>query len=218
MNRFKKSVVNVAGYIVFVGTVALFAPYNARGQHPGGQPSPVPNPVNVKVTNTQSEPVPVTGTVTVDNLGSSPLPVTGTVNVGNLGNNPLPVRVVEKAAQVPFQQQFELDMNSAQIDRTVSVTIPAGKMLVVEYASGGASLPRGQKMHGLKVGTSSPSIFHLLPFNFHSPSVFQDDLFVASGPVRMYATGTVSISVSRNALTGSALVVATVTGYLVDVP
>jgi hypothetical protein len=237
MHRFKKSVVNVAAYIAFLGTVALFGSSTARGQDPRGQPSPVPNPVSVKVTNTQSEPVPVTGTINVGNLGSAPLTVTGTVNVGN-SDAPLLVRDVDSSARWSFQWT-----GTGSCDRDnrcdSGFTVPAGKRLVIEFVS-------------MKVSQQSDALFSVPPPTYTADlavdtGVFPPIYIATSPPSKHYyqpgavtgdhatwhATSGISQSVRLYANPGKFVLLRgtlyqdperfssfefTVSGYLVDVP
>jgi hypothetical protein len=216
-----RSLINRVCLFALSNVIALFAAQSVVAQ---ASPTPVRPPSDVKVINTTADPVPVTGTINVGNLGTSPLPVqvvnasgqpatvTGTVNVTNAGNGPL---IVREAARVPFQHALNLTMNAGESFSFAQVAIPAGKLLVVEYVSGLATLPSGQQMKWLYINTAPTSLFeHILPFNLQSAS----QIFIASGPVRMYLMGGLEIGVARNGTAGSAPVEASITGYLVDAP
>jgi hypothetical protein len=96
--------------IVFVGMslITLAVTVFVPSLTPGqkSQAAPAAPTLNVNVVNTESEPV----------------PVSGTVNVGNLGANPVPVRDLNNPARQP------VFING-------SYTVPAGKLLTIEYVS-----------------------------------------------------------------------------------
>src|SRR5438132_1082570 len=57
------------------------------------------------------------------------------VNVVNPTNSPVPVRDVDTAARIPFFANIQLVAMPGELEKSASVDIPAGKMLVVEFTS-----------------------------------------------------------------------------------
>lgn len=214
MDNIKRSLTICAGAII-ITLAGLSTPYTVRCQP---VPTSTPNrpPTEVKVINTPAEPVPVTGTVNVGNLGSSPLPVTGTVNIGNLGNSPLPVRDVDRAVRIPVQYTIPLSMSNGQFGRAETVTIPAGKMLVVEYVSANGLIYTG-RIGQVYLQTPTPnSTFNTFTHNFLWK---QDGIdFTVSSQARMYATGSLTMGLTRDSNQGPTLTFGSVTGYLIDAP
>jgi len=207
MKFYCRSVVSIAAviaiFILHSGDVAAQAP----------SPQPTPHPVNAKIVNTETEPVPVTGAVNIRNLGDQPIPVVGTVSVSNLGNTTLLVRDAEQ--RTPFQHEFNLSIPIGSFARTITIPIPAGKMLVVEHVSGNANVV-GARMNTLSISTPSPVAgrlyYHFFPW-FHEGSIAN-----ASSPVRMYAIGSISMGASMNTSLEGAGVGGYISGYLINVP
>jgi len=191
--------------------------------------------INVNVVNTPANPVPVTGTVSV--TGAVTGTVTGTVGltagtsvlVGNTVANPVRVRNVNDAIQ-PVQAQASCLVGSLGCLPTI-YTVPAGKRLVIEYASMRVCILPGQSAT-LSIATQvgDQAVFHYL--NVTPPAAAPGTVAIgcnAGTPssevavgqqVKIYAdagTGVV-LTGSRNSTVGTASFQFSISGYLVDVP
>jgi hypothetical protein len=239
MKRIKS--VSFSVIIVLLGVIALSTPNTVLGQKPDkpeATPTQVPPPLNVKVINTTSEPVPVSGTVTVGNLGSSPLAVqvvntsnepatvTGTVNVTNQASSPLLIRNIDEQARIPFQQfVFISSANSSGTFPKVSIDIPDGKMLVVEYVSGSAdSLPGFANvapiLEFISVGKDG-GFEHWLECRLSPTSTNTFRRYQTSEPVRLYMTQKLDVGVKTSGVgpnAGGFSARVNVSGYLINAP
>jgi len=131
------------------------------------------------------------------------------VTVVNTETNPLPVRNVDQEGRQPFQAQIEFQIDLADF-AFGEAEIPEGKRLVIEYAS--------VFVYGVaeQAWVTSGSVSHYLaPSIVPGPSGYT----VASQPLRLYAEGSVRLTVLSAIppfipiqVTGS------ISGYLVDVP
>ena len=133
-----------------------------------------------------------------------------------------PVCDVDNPETHPFQAAVELSLPQGTGGQNGFVQVPAGKRLVIEYASGVGFLPAGQKclfsvitsLQGQQTGTS-----HYLESTtvgkFGAP-----DCFLAGQVVRLYADPetTVMLRADRDLATGQGTVRMSVSGHLVDVP
>jgi hypothetical protein len=128
---------------------------------------------------------------------------------------------MDNPARQPFQAAVEITMPDGTEGQNGFVTVPAKKRLVIEYASGEAFVPTGQKavfsvfttIGGAPTGTQ-----HYLHTdamgNFGAP-----DYFRAGQVVRLYADPgtTVMLRADRDLATGSALARMSISGHLVNV-
>ncbi len=131
-----------------------------------------------------------------------------------------PVRDVDN----PVRQAIQLEQDLAIPDgvftgSNTALVVPGGKRLVIEFASGTALLPAGQKMLA-KIQTSLNN--HVVPHTLAltSQGNFGSDVYCVSQQTRIYADpgSTVTFSASRNGNAGDASLSLTISGYLVDVP
>ncbi len=191
--------------------------------------------INVNVVNSPANPVPVTGSVSV--TGAVTGTVTGTVGlapgasvlIDNTVGDPVRVRNVNDAIQ-PIQARSSCLVNALGCLPTI-YTVPAGKRLVIEYASMNVCVLPGQSAT-LSIATTvgGQSVFHYL--NGTPPAAGPGTASigcnsglpsseVATGQqVKIYADpGTfVVLTGSRNSTVGSANFQFSISGYLVDVP
>jgi hypothetical protein len=124
-------------------------------------------------------------------------------------------------ATKPFQTSVEILLPSGTEGQNGSFTVPHAKRLVIEYASGQAFLPTGQKallsvitsLQGQSTGTT-----HYLQTTT-AGSFGSQDYFSAGETVRLYAdAGTiVMLRADRNSPTGAATARLSISGELVDV-
>jgi hypothetical protein len=104
---------------------------------------------NVFVTNTAANPVPVTGVVTVSNsvgtvsVNNLPAiqPVSGTVNVGNFPARGEPVRLMAVFSETTVSGEIVPFINEPEPS---TYTVPAGKQLIIEFASARHVVPEGR--------------------------------------------------------------------------
>jgi len=183
----------------------------------------------VRVVNTT--PIPVTGTVS----GTVGLAPGASVVVSNTAANPVKVTSVASAPQ-PFQYGGLCNVTGAGsfgLSCIIpSFTVPAGKLLVIEYASAGGCVPAGQIVR-LNIGTSVTGLYAFSIFHDLTPTPPASTPTATSAcngagtsrtmsgqTVRLYASpGTsVSLSLARNADVGSGNFDAQISGHFEDVP
>ena len=142
------------------------------------------------------------------------------VVVVNAPDQPVPVRVIAPAPQ-PFQRPFALDWADGEGFVTSTYQVPAGKRLVVEYASLSAYLPPDGQSIFVRILTTvgGQSAFHTLAVQKQEDyGVLKQ--FGAAHTVRIYADpgSTVQVSVGRVPFTSTANATVTLSGRLEDVP
>jgi hypothetical protein len=192
---------------------------------------------DVVVKNTASNPVPVkavgTTIVSVSNPATAPVwarvtnPATSPVWVRgtNPATFPLWVRDVDTARQ-PFQAQynFEISEGSYGVGGLTAVTVPARKRLVLEYFSIRLTIPQGQSPQDgptIEVTNGGQLVEYWLPPPTYSGTLAGTTyVYVSSEPVTLYGDPgtTIGVGASRSALTGTARVKVSLSGYLVNVP
>jgi hypothetical protein len=129
---------------------------------------------------------------------------------------------VDSPARQPFQAAVEIKLPNGTGGENGFVTVPNGKRLVIEYASGEAFLPAGQKclfsvitsLKGQTTGTRH--YLESVPLgHFGAP-----DYFRAAQVVRLYADAgsTVMLRADRDIATGEGLARMSISGHLVNVP
>jgi hypothetical protein len=130
------------------------------------------------------------------------------------------VKDVDQPARSPFQAKLRIELPGDQCCQNGFVDVPAGKRLVIEYASALGIAPAGQTFN-FEVGTLlnghlSFDQNHLLPTLQHDPT----GTATAGQVVRIYADpgpAHVMLRASRSG-TGDAVAFMTVSGHLVDLP
>ena len=208
------------GVLAMLGTVEAAA---AAGP-PGG--------VQVDVVNT---PLPVTGSVS-GTIGLAPGTAVGlapgtSVQIDNTVGNPVRVRNVNDAIQ-PVQVTQTCTTTAIGCGGTI-YTVPAGKRLVVEYASMSVcSLPGQSAQLSISTTIGGAAVEHFVSIAPPAagpgsnsigcnPLVSTGSSLTAVGqPVRLYAdAGTlVGANADRTSNTGNATFTFSISGYLVDVP
>ena len=178
----------------------------------GQNPKPSPSPVTAIVVNTASQPVPVSGTVNVGNLGSSPLPMSGVVGVENAVGGSLLTRNLDgPTRQRVFHVFFGQD---------TGYTVPAGKLLVIDYLSGIVVKPLTDSAPMMVVDSSlEPARFYYLVPNSWN-DLLGERRWVWGTQTQMFFPAGSSVNVHElSDLSGSGGVARfTYHGYLVDVP
>jgi hypothetical protein len=202
----------------------LAAAISVSGAPPAtGQGGSHPRGPDVRVVNTASEPVPVTGEV---NVASLPAVQVGSLPAVQLDtSSPLRVVDVDNPARQPFSADKVGGFEAGLLGPNMEVNVPAGKRLVIEFASFQATIPQGQHINFFWVdvlGASGNA-------SFYFPAVYQGsdfiggqnvDLYTASGPTRLYADpgSKVTLAMRRNTATGTGLGTASISGHFVNVP
>jgi hypothetical protein len=160
-----------------------------------------PSPTNVNVVNTPN------------------------VNVVNTTASPVPVRDVDNPARQPFQAQVVggrvADGASTTGDIPIT-TVPAGKLLIIDYVSVFGRILSGQKLNHVSVINSTVQYGGLQISPQGSNADGSRDYFVASQLVRMdfSHSGVVSVLGERdsNLVENPSSVTFTISGYFVDCP
>jgi len=141
------------------------------------------------------------------------------VSVVNTASEPVPTFDVDSRARQPFQEVLVKILNPGEANGGSSLTVPAGKRLVIEHVTADAIAPSGQGLWLSIVTTIGGNAdfreFHLVVHPSQIPF-----LRIVSQPLRAFANpGTlVTASVKRFDTTGQASVSFTISGYLVDMP
>lgn len=171
-------------------------------------PTPKSDNQNVVVINT---PLPVQGDVNITNTS---LPINGSVSVTN---EPLLVEVSNE--QVFVRDTFAFSGGESSIEgyvATVSFTVPADKILVIETISVQVELP---------LSTQSPTLFRLNfnGGNFHVIPLFKQGgdaskTFVGAQQIKVYVNpgSTVNMLVRRDSDISTFNYYPNVSGYLID--
>jgi hypothetical protein len=143
------------------------------------------------------------------------------VLVINEDDEPVPVRVVGRDPFQAFQRPFSLDWPDGEGFATSGYTVPAGRRLVIEYASLFAYLQtEGQTMFVRILTTAGGgSAFHTLAVQKQEDyGVLKQ--FGAAHVVRIYADpgSTVQVSAGRLPFNGTANGTVTLSGHFENVP
>jgi hypothetical protein len=116
----------------------------------------------------------------------------------------------------PFQAKVEITLAPGHGGENGWIPVPAGKTLVIEYVSGEAFMPTGQKaLFGVEVDQGSGAMRHYL--GAHAAGAFGSaDYYWASTPAKFYAKGgtQVNLRADRDLATGSAKFRLALSGYL----
>jgi hypothetical protein len=223
MSRLKGYLLTASGFTALVAGLMLTSP-------PAGEV--VAQKIDdVRVVNLSSQPVPtaaqgttaISGAVSISNIPTVNLGTGNTVQLAYTPNNPLPVRDADPARQ-PFQNWASDTQADGTNGSTITIaTVPAGKRLVIEFLSAVAQMPAGQHLVVCQINTIAPpfgGLTHELLINQQPAFVNGDALFRASQQVRLYADpgSQVRALMTRDSSQGQALFLATLSGYLVDVP
>jgi hypothetical protein len=127
-----RAVVAAAFVVVAVSALVIGSrDVGAQNAVPGSAPVNIVGPL----------PLPVTGTVTVTNA-----PTSTTVN--NPATNPVLVRDVDVEQREPVQFRGVTTSFTGSSGSTSFVTVPAGKMLVIEHVSASINLPTADGLFG----------------------------------------------------------------------
>ncbi len=167
---------------------------------------------SVAVTNFPA----TSGTVTVGNTVGQPVPVAGT---GNIAAAPVIVRDNDQPARQPFQESVQCNMGPGAGGNicTFPTKAPVGKELVIEFVTMQCLPPDNtQVCIELDMATVAGGVgvtHHFGPVQILGSAY-------SNQAVRIYADPNTSIFfvVSRSSGTGTTVAVATLSGYLVNLP
>jgi hypothetical protein len=157
--------------------------------------------------------------VTADIGNTAGGPPTQNVNVIN---TPLPVREVFNPASQPFQASAGDLFGATETSKTfVLATVPAGKRLVIEYATASGFFAAGNKMGALITTTvGGITVQHQLVM-IEQGAIADPVDFAAAQPMRLYAdpgTNVLGIVFRTDPPSGSGGAGMTISGYYIDIP
>ena len=208
MKRLAKALVVLLGLAV-IGSVASLVPQKsatATGSAPVTVMNTTPIPVAGSVTAT------VSGTVAAQQSGSWNVGITGTPNI-NVGNFPTvqpvsfsnssstPLFVdTDSPARSAASGQCNASYSQIGIADCILVTVPAGKILVVDTLSASANVPSGQSVSELELLTQARDVSgaavelsYIVPVRLigsNSNTFFgKADFYAFGGPLTFYAIG-----------------------------
>ena len=119
-----------------------------------------------------------------------------------------------QAARTPFFANIQLVAMPGEFEKSASVDIPVGKMLVVEFTS--AFLIGGDQIDQVSVSDGATGNTHFLVT--HSPAGTNSADLTVSEQIRIYATSSIVMGIVRNTANGETDMTGSVTGYLVAAP
>ena len=117
----------------------------------------------------------------------------------------------------PFQRLVIVELFPGENLKQESVTIPAGKTLVVEFVSVEAHLPAGEQPIICSFTADNLAAIARVFMNFQA-STSVTDFFIGSQQIRLYAKDRLIFAIRRDVGAGKAEIVANVVGYLVNTP
>lgn len=142
------------------------------------------------------------------------------VSVVNPTSNPVPVRDVDNAARQPFQTDIFCGFNGSD-SCSGTITVPSGKELVIEFVSIDLSTDSGVMSYSASLEVQQGCCVE----NYSFPLALQIDTgtaaeFVGVHQTRLYAdpSGRVGLSCKQSRPSSLGGCIATISGYLVDVP
>jgi hypothetical protein len=215
MRKFKHYTAASLGLILFITVIGLSVPQSGHGTT-----AALALDVRVVNTDTQAVPVDVQGAVKAKQQGEWNVGIEGTptVHVTNSTFGPILTRDADRPTAQPFKAELTLIIPDGNGAENAFVTIPVGKVLVVEHVSAFGSVPPDQEMDGFSVLTRTA------PDNVQRPHYFNDvkrefqsaTTHTVSESVRIYAEGNLGVRAGRRTPTGSVTFRYTISGYLVD--
>ena len=187
----------------------------------------VANTANVNVVNTPSVNVGTLPAVQLAPGATVGIAGTPSVQIANSPSNPLPVRDAATPNRTPFQTELTVEVKDSERSGSGFVPVPAGKRLVIEYASVISVADIGQALvfelvTQSKTGTQPPvSSRFFLPTTLRSPAPVggDEDQYVAGQVVKLFSDPGTSLELraERGALnSGNAIAIFAISGYLED--
>jgi len=224
---FQEVIMSIRRTISALSIIGVFA---AAGQANAAGP---PAGLDVNVTNGPTNPVPVTGTMTGSVTGTVGLSPDASVFVNNPPSDPVLVRSVNDAIQ-PVQATTKGCLTDRIGCAQILYRVPAGKRLVIEYASMRTCALPGTTVL-FSIGTQVGGVFANHHFNVTPPAsalgatpiqplvdcnAVPSSLVSVGQQVRLYsdAGSVVTAEAGRTPIIGKMDADFTFSGYLVDVP
>jgi hypothetical protein len=185
---------------------------------------------NVGLTGTPSVAATQSGAWSVSLAGTPSVGISTSANTVKLDPNnntvklstglttPLFVRDVHDAVE-PFQTTLPVHFTDGQDTLSNSVSVSAGKRLVVESVSCAVQLPQGQQAYALwSTDVNGTTSSRWLELAYQQTNV--TDNYTGNSTAKAYADpGTnVTFACNRNSQSGTADAALTVSGYLIDLP
>lgn len=218
MKNAKYTLFAALAYIALIGALAVTSARPVSGQK-GGPPGP-----DVRVVNTTAEPVPVTLQGTGKFTGDVNVVNTPSVNIANSPivkvdtSTPL---VVQEVGQV--QKQFTQAHSGFMLFKgsgtTVALyTVPAGKRLIIQHASGEAQVDPGKPVRFLLLVHDGSLLAHreFMVSTFQGKSGILDEFTTNQETICAAEEGqVVSLGVDTEG-TSDGLVAGSISGYLTD--
>ena len=152
-------------------------------------------------------------------VGCFALLFAGLVRGGASSADPITlVRDVDNPTKQPFQQEVKVTVASGLTAGNNLISIPSGKLFVIEHVSVQGKAPAGQNLLYSIYSHVAPDLTerkHIFPA---TPQVFGANTFyLVSESLRLYAdTPSITVYVDRDATAGSASALFVVSGYFVD--
>jgi hypothetical protein len=201
-------------YFLAAMSVSLFAVSFANAQQTEGKRAitlaPSTSTQNVKVVNSSAEPVPVA-------VSGTP-----TVQVGNTAANPVLMRDVDRSSKTPYNAKILVPIADGQdfVFSDPSLVVPAGKRLVIKYASVDVEVPVGQVVSGSLVVTTQSQIPYQFILNRQASPNGTTDVFLAAQLLEIWLEpgAKINVEINRNSTLGGGGAIVTISGYLENAP
>jgi hypothetical protein len=180
----------------------------------------VVNTPNVKVTNTPT--VNVNSLPAVQLAPGAAVAVSGTptVEIGNAAGNPVPVHDPATPGRTPFQTTINITVDDGVSGGNGLVSVPAGKRLVIEYASAfGGTLSGDTLTFSIFTQDSANTNFiHYLPAT-QVVDLGARHSFIAGQTVKLYSNpgSLVDLRLDRTTPAGPVSAFFSISGFLEDV-
>lgn len=138
-----------------------------------------------------------------------------------IANSPAkPVPVLEQGARTAFAFFKNDSFGSPEDSHVISFTVPAGKRLVIQSVAVNGALAPGVKLVGTAVQAHVNGQLedYIMAPTFTGTTTGGRDFYIASQPATIYADGGTEVDVfaTRDTMTGSGIMNASVQGYLID--
>jgi hypothetical protein len=222
-----KTVKRVKHYFWATSTFVLCAAVIAFSIPQNGHGNPAVGEKDVRVVNLPTEAVPVAvqgaPTIKAQQNGAWNVSISGTptVQIGNGVGSPVQVRDVDRPTAQPFQKNVDIALAPGENSKAVAVSVPAGKIFVIEQISGfGNGVPGEQVDFSImtRVPGDATYQFHYLLTTRDAEQFPGNVLYRLNEKVRVYS-GDVPfplMRVDRFPANASISFKFTVAGYLVN--
>jgi hypothetical protein len=248
---FKFRVAVFAALIAVLSTVPANAKDRDKDRHDGAKDVEVVNTPKVNVANTPSvnvvntpsvnvgtlpavqlapgATVGIAGTPSVQLAPGATVGIAGTaaIQIANSPSSPVPVRDAAMLNRTPFQTQVTVEVKDTESKGSGFVRVPAGKRLVIEYASVEAVALTGERLVFELVtqsnnGTQPPvSVRHFLPTTVSGPGPLggDEDEYIGGLVVKLFSDPGTSLEMRAErgaANSGNAIAIFSISGYFED--